>query len=114
AGQGPADRTRARAGQGRQGRRGGSRPRTHREQRDAVDGASCAAAQSERLAGRRGRRTAAQGRAGGRVMHDLLRVADLDSIELVDLLELAITTKKRPQMYAGIGAGRVCAVLFEK
>jgi len=47
-------------------------------------------------------------------MHDLLRVADLESSELIDLLELSIAAKKRPQMYAGVGAGRVCAVLFEK
>lgn len=47
-------------------------------------------------------------------MHDFLRVADLDSTELVELLELAIAVKKRPGMYAGTGAGRVCAVLFEK
>jgi len=47
-------------------------------------------------------------------MHDLLRVSDLDSSELVDLLDLAIAAKTRPHMYADTGKGRVCAVLFEK
>jgi ornithine carbamoyltransferase len=47
-------------------------------------------------------------------MRDLLRVADLEGSELVDLLELALAAKHRPHMYAGMGAGRVCAVLFEK
>jgi ornithine carbamoyltransferase len=47
-------------------------------------------------------------------MQDLLRIADLDGSELVDLLGLALAAKKRPSMYAGMGAGKVCAVLFEK
>ena len=46
-------------------------------------------------------------------MHDLLRISDLDSSELIELLELAIAAKKRPHMYAPVGNGRVCAVLFE-
>jgi ornithine carbamoyltransferase len=47
-------------------------------------------------------------------MHHLLRVADLESSELIELVELAIAAKRRPAIYAGTCAGRVCAVLFEK
>ena len=47
-------------------------------------------------------------------MHDLLRVADLEPSELVDLLEVSIAVKKDPKSVAGVGDGRVCAVLFEK
>jgi len=47
-------------------------------------------------------------------MRDLLRVSDLEPVELVDLLELALAAKDAPSSVAGAGAGRVCAVLFEK
>jgi ornithine carbamoyltransferase len=47
-------------------------------------------------------------------MNDLLRVADLEPGELVELLESAIAAKADPASLRGIGDGRVVAILFEK
>ncbi len=47
-------------------------------------------------------------------MHDLLRIADLESAELFDLLDLAMAAKRDPVSLRDIGAGRIVAVLFEK
>jgi ornithine carbamoyltransferase len=47
-------------------------------------------------------------------MHGLLRIADLESSELLDLLELSINVKNDPASVAGRAAGKVCAVVFEK
>ena len=47
-------------------------------------------------------------------MNDLLRVADLEPSDLTELLELALSVKRDPLSVSGVGAGRICAVLFEK
>jgi ornithine carbamoyltransferase len=47
-------------------------------------------------------------------MHDLLRVADLSSEELVDVLETAIATKRDRASVQGLATGKVVGVLFEK
>jgi ornithine carbamoyltransferase len=47
-------------------------------------------------------------------MNDLLRVADLEPGELIELLESAMSAKSDPASLKGIGEGRVVAVLFEK
>jgi ornithine carbamoyltransferase len=47
-------------------------------------------------------------------MHDLLRVADLDAAELLELLELAAAAKADRSAFSQAGAGRTAAVLFEK
>jgi len=45
---------------------------------------------------------------------DLLRIADLEVGELLELLDLAASAKRDPGSLRGIGDGRVVAVLFEK
>lgn len=47
-------------------------------------------------------------------MSHLLRVADLESAELFDLLESSLAAKRDPASLRQIGTGRVVAVLFEK
>jgi ornithine carbamoyltransferase len=47
-------------------------------------------------------------------MHDLVRISELEAGELVELLESAAAAKRDPASVAGIGAGKVVAVLFEK
>ena len=47
-------------------------------------------------------------------MNDLLRVADLDRSELIDVLETAIATKRDPASVRDVASGKVVAVLFEK
>jgi ornithine carbamoyltransferase len=47
-------------------------------------------------------------------MKDLLRVADLEAGELLELLSSAIDAKCDPASLRGLGEGRVVAVLFEK
>lgn len=47
-------------------------------------------------------------------MNDLLRVADLEAGELLELLESAAEAKRDPASLRGLGDGRVVAVLFEK
>jgi ornithine carbamoyltransferase len=47
-------------------------------------------------------------------MNDLLRVADLEATELIELLESAIATKRDPASIRGMADGRSVAVLFEK
>ncbi|MGH2758872.1 MAG: ornithine carbamoyltransferase, partial [Actinomycetota bacterium] len=45
---------------------------------------------------------------------DLLRIADLESIELIELLDAAVAAKRDPASVRGLGDGRVVAVIFEK
>jgi ornithine carbamoyltransferase len=47
-------------------------------------------------------------------VNDLLRVADLATGELIELIESALQAKRDPTSLRGIGEGRVVAVLFEK
>jgi ornithine carbamoyltransferase len=47
-------------------------------------------------------------------MHDLLRVADVEADELLDLLELAVRVKADRDAYRDAARGRVAAILFEK
>lgn len=47
-------------------------------------------------------------------MHDYLRVADLETSEMFDLLDLASSSKRDPSSVRAAGEGRVAAVLFEK
>lgn len=46
-------------------------------------------------------------------MKDLLRIADLDHGELVQLIESAMEAKREPGSLRALGEGRVVAVLFE-
>ena len=45
---------------------------------------------------------------------DLLRIADLESGELIELLDASVAAKRDPASVRGLGEGRVVAVLFEK
>lgn len=47
-------------------------------------------------------------------MHDLMRLADLEPAEFVDIVETAIATKHDPASVRGAAAGKVVAVIFEK
>lgn len=47
-------------------------------------------------------------------MHGLLRIADLTSAELFDVLDLSAAAKRDPGSVRGIASGRVVAVIFEK
>lgn len=45
---------------------------------------------------------------------DLLRIADLESAELLELLDASVQAKRDPSSVRGLGDGRVVAVIFEK
>ena len=47
-------------------------------------------------------------------MQGLLRIADLQSADLFDVLDLSAAAKRDPQSVRDIGSGRVVAVIFEK
>ena len=55
-----------------------------------------------------------EGHRIGEAVNDLLRISDLESSELLELLELAIATKADPESIKHAADGRVAAVLFEK
>ena len=47
-------------------------------------------------------------------MQGLLRIADLQSADLFDVLDLSAAAKRDPRSVRNIGSGRVVAVIFEK